>query len=654
MSAIVGIVSTRGYREEELRSTVRWMLAALAPDEHTAREWLDPEAGVALAALARPEAAPKELRHSRSIASLARSASGRYQLLLEGELHNRLELDAALTGPDRPGPAPSDAALALAAIERWGTIAGVQRFNGPFVIALWDTRDRRLTLIRDRLGIKPLFIYARGGAIAFSSELLALVAGPGFERTVDATALTHYLRYLYIGTPHSIFQGVVKLGPGQILTITDPTVPLPTPETYWSLREVARQGLAAPFQGTVVEAADELDRLLSDAVRLQMQADVPIGALLSGGIDSSAVVALMQEQAARPVKTFTVAFDVAEHNEAHHAAQVARHLGTDHSEFLLTGRDALESVPRLPEIFDEPHADAGLVSAYLVCDLARREIEIALLGDGGDELYGGYNRYAYGEGAMERILRVPRPARRLVAAGINSLSAASWDRAHRALAPLLRSSFQQRLVGERLVKLGRLMNGAAPPQMYRTLVSAWQQPDAIVAGSPEQEGVLEEVLRASTPPRLVERMMLADQLTYLPGDQLVKADRVSKAAGLRVRAPLLDYRQVEFSWKLPLTLKISAGRGKVLLREVLHRRVPRELVERPKVGFSIPLAEWLRGPLRPWAEELLTHAALEQDGLLRAAPIRTTWQRFLKGKSESALALWAVLVYQAWRGHWLR
>jgi asparagine synthase (glutamine-hydrolysing) len=630
------------------------MLAALAPDEHTAREWLDPEAGVALAALARPEAAPKELRHSRSIASLARSTSGRYQLLFEGELHNRLELDAALTGPDRPGPAPSDATLALAAIERWGARAGVQRFNGPFVIALWDTRDRRLTLIRDRLGIKPLFIYARGGAIAFSSELLALVAGPGFERTVDATALTHYLRYLYIGTPRSIFQGVVKLGPGQILTITDPTAPLPTPETYWSLREVARQGLAAPFQGTVVEAADELDRLLSDAVRLQMQADVPIGALLSGGIDSSAVVALMQEQAARPVKTFTVAFDVAEHNEAHHAAQVARHLGTDHSEFLLTGRDALESVPRLPEIFDEPHADAGLVSAYLVCDLARREIEIALLGDGGDELYGGYNRYSYGEGAMERILRVPRPARRLMAAGINSLSAASWDRAHRALAPLLRSSFQQRLVGERLVKLGRLMNGAAPPQMYRTLVSAWQQPDAIVAGSPEQEGVLEEVLRASTPPRLVERMMLADQLTYLPGDQLVKADRVSKAAGLRVRAPLLDYRQVEFSWKLPLTLKISAGRGKVLLREVLHRRVPRELVERPKVGFSIPLAEWLRGPLRPWAEELLTHAALEQDGLLRAAPIRTTWQRFLKGKSESALALWAVLVYQAWRGHWLR
>lgn len=654
MSGIVGTVSTRGYLEEELRSNMRRMLAALAPDEHTAGEWLDPEAGVALAAFARPETETKAFNHSGAVAPLARSTSGRYQLLFEGELHNRLELDAALTGRARHGPAPSDAVLALATIERWGTMVGVQRFNGPFVIALWDTSERRLTLIRDRLGIKPLFIHARGGAITFSSELRALVAGPGFERTVDAAALTHYLRYLYIGTPRSIFRDVVKLGPGQILTITDAAAPLPAPETYWSLHEVARQGLAAPFPGSAVEAADELNRLLSDAVRLQMQADIPIGALLSGGIDSSAVVALMQEQAASPVKTFTVAFDVAEHNEARHAAQVARHLGTDHTEFLLTGRDALEAVPRLTEIFDEPHADAGLVSAFLVCDLARREIEIALLGDGGDELYGGYNRYAYGEGAMERILRVPRPARRLVAAGIDSLSAASWDRAHRALAPLLSSRFQQRLAGEKLVKLGRLMSDATPPQMYRTLVSAWQQPDTIVVGGPEQEGVLEEVLRANSPPRLVERMMLADQLTYLPGDQLVKADRVSKAAGLRVRAPLLDHRQAEFSWRLPTELKIAGGRGKLLLREILYRRVPRELIERPKVGFSIPLAKWLQGPLRPWAEELLTRAALEHDGLLRAAPIRTMWQRFLKGHDESALALWAVLVFQAWRGHWLR
>jgi asparagine synthase (glutamine-hydrolysing) len=572
--------------------------------------------------------------------------------MFHGELHNRRELYAEINGDHLSLSESGDAELALAVFERWGIESGVERFNGSFAIALWDTRERSLTLIRDRLGIRPLFVCARGGVVAFGSELRAVVAGSGFDKSIDTQALSHYLRYLYISAPRSIFRGVSKLGPGQILTITDPTAPLPAPRSYWSLRDVARQGLMAPFQGTLTEAAHELDRLLSDAVRLQLQTELPLGALLSGGIDSSTVVAVMQENAVYPVKTFTVAFDVAEHNEAHHAARIAEHLGTDHTEYLLTGQDALDVVPYLPDIFDEPHADAGQIPAYLICKLAGREADIALLGDGGDELYGGYNRYAYGEGVVRRMLRIPRPARWMIAAGIGHLSSDSWARAHQSLAPVLPKLFQQRLAGEKLSKLGRFMRQETPSHMYRALVSAWQQPDELVRGEPERDGILEEVLGADFPPRLVDRMMLADQLTYLPGDQLVKADRVSMAAGLQVRMPLLDHRQVEFSWRLPTTHKISGNRGKLLLREVLYRRVPRELVERPKMGFSVPLDQWLRGPLRPWAEELLTREALERDGLLRAAPIRNAWQQFQHGRGEHALALWAVLVYQAWRERW--
>jgi asparagine synthase (glutamine-hydrolysing) len=612
------------------------------------REWLDPGAGVAMAVRRRKNDDRAEEGHQPS-----RSASDRFRLVYNGEIYNQAQLREEL---EREGIAirrGNAAAVILAALERWGIEAAVRRLSGSFALAIWDTEERTLSLIRDRLGIKPLFAYARAGMVMFSSQLRALVAGPGFERVVDRQALTHYFRYLYITAPRSIFRDVVKVRPGQILTITDPTAPLPASRPYWSLHEVADRGLRAPFQGTAEEAADELDRLLSAAVRLQMKANVPVGALLSGGIDSSTVVAFMQENTSRPVKTFAAAFDVAEHNEAHHAAQIARYLGTEHTEFLLTGRDALDVVPRLPEIFDEPHADASQLPAYLMFVQARRAVGVAMVGDGGDELYGGYNRYAYGEAVIQRLLRVPRPVRKLIAAGVGRLSSDSWDRAQRGLAPFLPGALQQRLAGSKLIKIGRLIGMDTPAEMYRTLVSAWQRPDELVLDGWEQEGVLVEVLRADFPVRLADRMMLVDQLTYLPDDQLTKLDCTSTAAGIQVRSPLLDHHQVEFSWRLPTASKISGGRGKLPLRDLLYRRVPQELVERPKMGFTVPLDQWLRGPLRPWAEDLLTRDALERDGLLNAEPIRAAWRQFLAGGQDFALAIWVVLVFQAWRERWL-
>jgi asparagine synthase (glutamine-hydrolysing) len=667
MTGFAGIFSRGSQPEDELRASLRRMARSLGTDgvggggiggsgaggaERTGDqgEWIDAGAGIALAD-----------RRAASGGAAARDrppsgfTSSRFQLVCKGEIYNSLELIGELEREGRAVCGAGSAEVIHAVFERWGIEAGVPRLGGSFAIAVWDTRERTLSLIRDRLGIEPLFVHARRGVVTFSSQLRALRAGPAFEGEVDPQALIHYLRYLYISAPRSIYRDVVKLGPGQILTITDPAAPLPPARTYWSLGEVAARGLSAPFQGTREEAATELERLLSAAISSRMLADAgaSLGALLSGGIDSSTVVALLQENSARPVRTFTIAYEAAEYNEADHAARIARHLGTEHTEFMVTGQDALAVVPRLADTFDEPQADAGQIAAYLTCAMARREVDIALVGDGGDELYGGYNRYAYGASAIQQVIRVPAVMRRLAASGIDLLSSDSWARVHRTMAPLLPRTLQQRLAGEKLAKLGRLMGAEMVPQMYRTLVSAWQKPTLLVPGGREEEGTLERVLHSNFPEELVDRMMLADQLTYLPDDQLAKAERVSMAAGLRVRAPLLDHLQVEFSWRLPPAMKIDGRRGKLPLRDILYRRVPREMVERPKVGFSVPLDQWLRGPLRPWAEELLVKEALARDGLLSAAPIHAAWRRFLRGSSDSALAIWAVLVFQAWRERWL-
>ena len=581
------------------------------------------------------------------------SASGRFVIIFNGEVFNHGEMRRELLDLGFRFRGHSDTEVLLAAFEQWGIERAVKRFVGMFAIALWDRRDRSLSLIRDRLGIKPVFVHARPGVVSFASELKAIVEDPGFDRAVDRDALTEYLRHLYVPAPRTIYRAALKLPPGHILTIVDPSAPLPASRAYWSLDEVATHGIANPYEGSDVDALADFDRQLVEAVRMRMEADVPLGALLSGGIDSSVVVAIMQEASDRPVKTFSVGFDVAEHNEAPHARRLAEHIGTDHTEVYLDGRDALDVVPRLPELFDEPHADAAQIPAFLVCGVARRHVTVALSGDGGDEVYGGYNRYTYGARMLERVLRVPRPARRAIAAGIGSLSAASWSRVHRSVAPVLPRSFQQRLAGEKIVKMGRLLGSDSLPTMYRSLLSAWQDPERVVIDGHEHAGALERTFSKQWPAGDLERMMLTDQLSSLPDDHLAKVDRVSSAVALEVRVPLLDHRLVELSWRLPMRLKIRDGRGKVPLRESLYRRVPRDLVERPKVGFTVPLAHWLRGPLRDWAAGLLEQGALARDGVLRAEPVRAAWSSLLAGEDEYALSLWTVLMFQAWRARWL-
>jgi asparagine synthase (glutamine-hydrolysing) len=582
-----------------------------------------------------------------------RSASARYTIVFNGEVFNHRPLRDELEVDGYPFRGRSDTEVILAAFDRWGITRAVRRFVGMFAIAVWDAETRTLSLVRDRLGIKPLFVSARPGVITFGSELKALVAGPGFDRSLDADALVEYLRYLYVPAPHTIYQNTLKLSPGHILTIRDASRPLPPSVPYWSVEEEARRARSDPFTGSDAEAVSELGQRLSDAVRLRMEADVPLGALLSGGIDSSTVVALMQSAASRPVKTYSIAFDAEDYNEADHAARVAQHLGTDHTELLVTGKDALGVVPRLADIFDEPHADVSQIPAFLVCALARREVTVALSGDGGDEVFGGYNRYTYCDRLLARLTRVPYSARRLLAAGIGQVSSRSWARVTQALSPVVKPLRRHSHAAEKLQKVRRLLAVASPAEMYRSLVSAWQSPEDLVIGARTQAGKLEAILGQTDIPKLIDRMMLADQVTYLPDDQLAKVDRVSMAVSLEVRVPLLDHRLVEFAWTLPTSMKVRNNQGKWLLRQVLHRLVPRSIVERPKQGLSVPLADWLRGPLRPWADDLLSADQLERDGVLRALPIRRAWTGLLAGQNDMAQPLWAMVLFQQWRQRWL-
>jgi len=606
--------------------------------------WVDEAAGVALGfrRLAILDLTPTG--HQPMV-----SASGRFHLVFNGEIYNFRELQKQLEEHGHVFKGHSDTEVILAGFDHWGVQEAIARALGMFAMAVWDTTRRELSLVRDRLGKKPLFVYHESGLVTFGSELKALVAGPSFDRTIEPQALASYLRYLYVPAPQSIFQHVVKLPAGHILTIRDARCPLPEPRTYWSLREVALAGLKDRVAGTDDDAIGELDRLLGDAVRRRLQSDVPLGALLSGGIDSSVVVALMQEASRRPIRTYTIGFDDEAFDEAGHAARVAEALGTDHTNLHLTGEDARAMIPLLPDIFDEPLADPSQLPTLLVSQLARRDVTVALSGDGGDELFGGYNRYIYGTRVFPRVNRIPRPIRRAVAAGVSCVPATAWDRLA-GLSSIVPGMSASRL-GERVGKLTQLMAAPSVGDMYCSLLSAWQSPAHLVNG--HQPGDANEaVLDAAEPVELLDRMMLADQMTYLPDDLLAKLDRASMAVSLEVRAPLLDHRVVEFSWRLPHRLKLRDGIGKWILRQVLYRRVPRAIVERPKMGFSVPIDRWLRGPLRSWADGFLNPTELGRGGLLHPAEILRSWRDLQAGRAANGTRLWAVIMFQAWRTRW--
>jgi asparagine synthase (glutamine-hydrolysing) len=582
------------------------------------------------------------------------SPSGRYIMVFNGEVYNFEALRASLGIPRGEYRGGSDSEVLLAAVERLGVEAALPRLIGMFALALWDRRDEELWLIRDRLGIKPLYLGRAGSGIAFASELGALTRAPGIDLELDPAALESYLRYLYVPGRATPFRDVRKVPPGHYVRIRDPGAPLPEPVAYWSLDEVRSAGAASrrssPATGDGDAAAvDELEALLSDAVRLRLIADVPVGALLSGGIDSSLVVALMQRASARPVRTFTVGFQGTEHDEAAHARAVARHLGTEHTELPVSGRDALALVPELAGIFDEPLANPSQIPTQLVSRLARQSVVVALSGDGGDELFAGYNRYTAGPGAARRLARLPTVPRRWLGRALQSLAAPAWDRVARATP----GNGRFRLVGQKVHKLARMMEAADAPEMYRVLLSVRDDPARLLnAPAGASADPIRGMLARAAAPLALDDLLHLDQAFYLPDELLHKVDRASMSVSLEMRVPILDHRVVERSWALPDRFKIRDGETKWILRQILDRHVPRALIDRPKTGFSVPVEDWLAGPLRPWAEDLLLSASPARDALFRRAELAGAWKSFVGGRTETALALWSVVMLEAWRRHW--
>jgi asparagine synthase (glutamine-hydrolysing) len=571
------------------------------------------------------------------------SASGRYTIIFNGEVYNYEAIHAEL-GP-QPWRGHSDTEVMLAAIERWGLEAAVRRFVGMFAIALWDGFERRLHLVRDRIGIKPLYYGHVEGSFVFASELKALRAFPGFSAAaIDRDSLAAYMRCAYVPAPHSIYKGIHKLPPGHILTLSSNEAS-PVLSAYWSAEEVARNGMESRLQGGDEEIIEQMHEKLADSVRLRMIADVPLGAFLSGGIDSSTVVALMQTQSSRPVKTFTIGFHEDQYNEATHARKIAEHLGTEHTEFFVTPQDALDVVPLLPSMYDEPFADSSQIPTHLVSKLARRHVTVALSGDGGDELFCGYPRYDFVQSLWNAIRRIPRPLARGAAKSMHVVPAAFINKTagRLPLPPRLRQA-----PGEKLHRLADHLSAQDPAEIYLRAITMWPDPSAVVLNSHEHQAVPQAIRRFADMPDVREMAMLTDLTNYLPDDILTKVDRASMAIGLEARVPLLDHRVVEFAWRLPLHFKIRDGKTKWALRQVLYRHVPAELVERPKMGFGVPIDRWLRGPLREWAEDLLAPEKLGRHGLFSVEPIRKKWKEHASGARDWHYLLWPVLMFQAW------
>jgi asparagine synthase (glutamine-hydrolysing) len=511
-----------------------------------------------------------------------------------------------------------------------------------FAFAVWDRQERELTLVRDRLGIKPLYWGLRDGVFLFGSELKALRAHGGWRAELDRDALAAYMRYNYVPAPRSIYQGIAKLAPGHMLAYRPGSEP--GIRVYWDLRGIARNGNAERIGDDEDAAADRLDALLREAVGCRMIADVPLGAMLSGGIDSSTVVALMQAQSDRPVKTFSIGFEESGFDEAPYARAVAKHLGTEHVELYVEPRHAREVIPNLPEWYDEPFSDSSQIPTYLVSVLARREVTVALSGDGGDELFGGYKRYFEADARKRRLARIPAPLRAAAAWGAGLLTADQWDR---ALAPLPRG-LRKSLNGARITRAGRFLSDDDPTALYRRFMSHFDRPEDIVLGAHEPRGLAWDATVCDDFPEFFERMQYIDTATYLPDDILTKVDRASMAVSLEARVPLLDHRVVEFAWRLPMSLKTRGGEGKHILRKVLERYVPRALFDRPKMGFGVPVSEWLRGPLRDWAEDLIAERALEEGGVIDPAPVRKIWAEHLSGDHDRGYYLWDILMFRAW------
>lgn len=574
------------------------------------------------------------------------SACERYIIAFNGEIYNHSDLRQSLEHPNWRGH--SDTETLLAAIATWGLEAALKQCVGMFAFALWDRKTKCLTLARDRLGEKPLYYGWQGDVFLFGSELKALKSHPAFRAEIDHDALTLFLRHNAIPAPYSIYQGIHKLPPGTFLQLHAGKRDA-QPVAYWSAQMAAEAGQRNLFRGNDADAGAELERLLGQAVKGQMVADVPLGAFLSGGIDSSTVVALMQAQSARPVKTFTIGFNEADYNEADHAHAVARYLGTEHTELYVTPQDAMDVIPSLSAIYDEPFADSSQIPTCLVSRLARQHVTVCLSGDGGDELFGGYNRYFWARNLWRKLGWMPRPLRAAVAGVLTTVPPASWNTAFQKLEQWLPARLRYANPGDKLHKVAEILAVRSPEEIYLGLVSHWRQPVQLVPGSNEPRTLLTDPAHRVDLPDFEHRMMYLDTVTYLPDDILTKVDRAAMSVSLETRVPLLDHRLVEFAWTLPLDMKIRHGQGKWLLRQVLYRHVPQSLMERPKMGFGVPIDQWLRGPLKTWAAALIEPARLTREGIFDPAPIQRKWLEHQAGVRNWSYYLWDVLMFQAWR-----
>jgi asparagine synthase (glutamine-hydrolysing) len=639
MCGIAGFLDPkRRSGDNELKALAASMAGALrhrGPDDSGV--WVDESAGVALG-----HARLSIIDLSPAGAQPMVSASGRFALSYNGEVYNAGELRAELERAGHSFRGHSDTEVLVEGFAAWGVRATVERLIGMFAFAVFDRTTLTLTLGRDRLGIKPLYWGRANGRVVFASELKALATLPDFAPVIDRQALGAFLCTGYVPAPASIYDGIAKLEPGTLLEIAADGET--REDRYWSLLDVAEQGQAKPLALSEMEARDALEALLTDAVKRRMVADVPLGVFLSGGIDSATVTALMQANSAAPVKSFTIGFHETGYNEATHAKAVAAHLGTDHTELYVTPEEARAVVPRLPEIYDEPFADSSQIPTFLVSEMTRKHVTVALSGDGGDELFAGYNRYGQGLRVARALRLLPRPLANCLARAVGRVPPSSWDR----LFDMVPGGMRPRQPGDKLQKLAGIL-GEDGAGYYRNLIAQWTGAWSLVKGAraPDDPAFSEET-RARFKDEL-SWMQYADSVTYLPDDILTKVDRASMAVSLEARVPLLDHRAAAFAWQLPARLKMRGGEGKWLLRQVLYKYVPKPLVERPKMGFGVPIDVWLRGPLKDWAADLLDPAAMAREGLLDTGPIQEKWAEHQSGKRNWQHFLWNVLMFEAWR-----
>lgn len=642
MCGFIGFVhlEPRPATEESLRQTARKMSEAIVhrgPDADGV--FIDPQAQLALGFR---RLAIRDLTAAGH--QPMEAASQRYVIAFNGEIYNSEEVRRQLVA--EVGPLAfrghSDTEVLLAGIDHWGLEATIQKCVGMFAIALWDRKTRTLSLCRDRFGEKPLYYGFGRGVFLFGSELKGLRRHPLFDSAVDRQSLALFLRHNYLPGPHSIYHQIRKLVPGTIITLTLPQLQkrqLPEPQSYWSLIETLEAGRAAPFTGSLDEAVAELEAILLRTIEEQMVSDVPLGAFLSGGLDSSLIVALMQSRKAQRVRSFSVGFQEKDFDEAPHAKAVARHLGTEHTELYVTPQDALDVVPLLPVMFDEPFADSSQIPTYLVAQMARRDVTVSLSGDAGDEIFGGYSRYVRGL-QFAKLEAIPRVLRQGIAWGLNQL-------------PGVQSAASRSLL-RKVYWAAALLGTSTFEEAYRLMVSAWRDPllavdSAAVAGSAFDE--LPARLQGHSPLR---RMMSLDTMTYLPDDILVKVDRTTMAVSLETRAPFLDHRVTEFATRLPDQMLMKGHEGKQILRQLLAKYVPPALTNRPKQGFGVPVDQWVRGPLLDWAESLLEPRVLADQGFLHSAHVRQVWEEHRSGRANRITQLWPILMFQAWHQEAIR